>query len=59
MRGLDIRHPNTRLVFCGGTSLSKAYELIERMSEEVDLKVVLDEPKVGGGLPQSKALFVS
>lgn len=31
------------LVFCGGTSLSKAYGLIERMSEDADLKVVLTE----------------
>ena len=29
------------LVFCGGTSLSKAHGLIERMSEDVDLKIVL------------------
>jgi predicted nucleotidyltransferase component of viral defense system len=29
-------------VFCGGTGLSKAHGLIERMSEDVDLKVVLD-----------------
>ena len=32
------------LVFCGGTSLSKAYGLIERMSEDADLKVVLSDP---------------
>lgn len=31
------------LVFCGGTSLSKAHSLIERMSEDADLKVVLTE----------------
>ena len=37
-----LRHPNVTFVFCGGTSLSKAYGLIERMSEDVDLKVVLD-----------------
>lgn len=37
-----------RLVSSGGTSLSKAYGLIERMSEDIDLKVVLDEPKIGG-----------
>ena len=30
-----------RLVFCGGTSLSKAHGLIERMSEDADLKIVL------------------
>jgi predicted nucleotidyltransferase component of viral defense system len=29
------------LVFCGGTSLSKAHGLIERMSEDADLKIVL------------------
>jgi predicted nucleotidyltransferase component of viral defense system len=31
------------LVFCGGTSLSKAHGLIERMSEDADLKLVLTE----------------
>lgn len=31
------------LVFCGGTSLSKAHGLIERMSEDADLKVVLTD----------------
>ncbi len=31
------------LVFCGGTSLSKAHGLIERMSEDADVKVVLNE----------------
>jgi hypothetical protein len=29
-----------RLVFCGGTCLSKAYGILERMSEDVDFKVV-------------------
>lgn len=28
-------------VFCGGTSLSKGYGLIERMSEDIDFKLVL------------------
>lgn len=40
---MSMQFPGTRLVFCGGTSLSKAYRLIERMSEDVDLKIVLDE----------------
>lgn len=31
------------LVLCGGTSLSKAYDLIERMSEVADIKVVLSQ----------------
>ncbi len=29
------------LALCSGTSLSKAYDLIERMSEDADLKIVL------------------
>lgn len=36
----QIEHPAFNLVFCGGTSLSKAYGLIERMSEDLDMKVV-------------------
>jgi len=37
------RHdPGIRLVFSGGTCLSKAYALIDRMSEDIDIKVVLD-----------------
>lgn len=32
-----------RLVFGGGTSLSRAHRLIRRMSEDIDLKIVADE----------------
>ncbi|AJI82595.1 inorganic pyrophosphatase/exopolyphosphatase [Yersinia enterocolitica] len=32
-----------RLVFAGGTCLSKAYNLISRMSEDIDIKVILPE----------------
>jgi hypothetical protein len=32
-----------KLVFCGGTSLSKAHRLIERMSEDIDFKVIVPE----------------
>ncbi|MGB3430700.1 nucleotidyl transferase AbiEii/AbiGii toxin family protein [Achromobacter sp.] len=32
----------TRLVFAGGTCLSKAHGLIERMSEDIDIKVELE-----------------
>lgn len=32
-----------QLVFCGGTCLSKAHGLIERMSEDVDFKLVLPQ----------------
>jgi hypothetical protein len=55
---LEVRHGNfqglkdgqttiddgVRLVFCGGTSLSKAHGVIERMSEDVDIKVMLVDP---------------
>lgn len=37
---MQLEHPDLALVFCGGTSLSKAYGLIARMSEDIDLKVV-------------------
>jgi hypothetical protein len=33
----------TSLVFSGGTCLSKAHDLIQRMSEDIDLKVQLEE----------------
>ncbi|RRW40411.1 nucleotidyl transferase AbiEii/AbiGii toxin family protein [Pseudomonas luteola] len=37
----------TRLVFAGGTCLSKAHSLIERMSEDIDIKVILDDVPEG------------
>lgn len=42
--GLSFEHAT--LVFCGGTSLSKAHGLIERMSEDADIKVVLSPDTV-------------
>lgn len=36
-----LHFEHASLVFCGGTSLSKAHNLIERMSEDADIKVVL------------------
>src|SRR5471032_2028297 len=33
-----------RLVFGGGTALSRAHRLIRRMSEDIDLKIVSDGP---------------
>ena len=35
-----LSHPSFDLVFCGGTCLSKAYGLLDRVSEDVDIKVV-------------------
>lgn len=36
-----ISDDDVSVVFCGGTCLSKAYRLIDRMSEDVDFKVVV------------------
>lgn len=36
--------PPFRLVFGGGTALSRAHRLIRRMSEDIDLKIVSEEP---------------
>jgi predicted nucleotidyltransferase component of viral defense system len=42
--GLSFEYAS--LVFCGGTSLSKAHGLIERMSEDADIKVVVSPDTV-------------
>jgi predicted nucleotidyltransferase component of viral defense system len=34
-----------RPVFSGGTALSRAHRLIRRMSEDIDLKIVSDQPR--------------
>jgi predicted nucleotidyltransferase component of viral defense system len=45
-----IVHEHVNFVFCGGTCLSKAHHIIQRMSEDVDLKVAL---AAGHGLSKS------
>ena len=42
----------THLIFAGGTCLSKAHGLIQRMSEDIDIKVALEEPPDGYRLKQ-------
>ena len=37
----DFNWGEFSIVFCGGTSLSKGYTLIDRMSEDVDFKVIV------------------
>jgi predicted nucleotidyltransferase component of viral defense system len=39
-----------RVVFGGGTALSRAYKLTKRMSEDVDLKIVCDKTQSRGAL---------
>lgn len=36
----NIKSPHFDIVFCGGTCLSKAYGILERMSEDIDFKIV-------------------
>ena len=38
-----VRQDNLHPVFCGGTSLSKGYGLIQRFSEDLDFKLLLPE----------------
>lgn len=45
----------TRMVFSGGTCLAKAHGLIERMSEDIDIKVVLDPVPEGYALPKGQS----
>lgn len=47
------QNPHFRLVFCGGTCLSKAYGILPRMSEDVDFKIV---PSQEGALLSKTAL---
>jgi predicted nucleotidyltransferase component of viral defense system len=44
-----------RLVFGGGTALSRAYRLTKRMSEDVDLKIVCDTNPSRGALRRLRA----
>jgi predicted nucleotidyltransferase component of viral defense system len=39
-----------RLVFGGGTALSRAHRLVRRMSEDIDLRIVGDKPPARGAL---------
>jgi predicted nucleotidyltransferase component of viral defense system len=48
---VNINNPDFDLIFCGGTCLSKAYDLLERVSEDVDIKA---SPKSSGALTNSK-----
>jgi hypothetical protein len=43
IRAADVRP--FRLVFSGGTALSRAHRVIRRVSEDIDLKIVSDEPR--------------
>ncbi|WP_201027289.1 nucleotidyl transferase AbiEii/AbiGii toxin family protein [Burkholderia cenocepacia] len=46
---------HSKLVFSGGTCLSKAHGLIERMSEDIDIKLMLDDVPDGYALPKGQS----
>ena len=48
-----------RLVFSGGTALSRAHRLIRRMSEDIDLKIVSDEPRSRAELRKLRDIVTS
>ena len=47
----SLQHPQFNFVFCGGTCFSKAYGGLDRISEDVDIKVIL---KPGAVLSKSE-----
>lgn len=53
LRGVDSE--GARLVFGGGTSLCRAHRLIERMSEDIDLRIVSDKPLGEGARKRFRA----
>lgn len=48
-----------RLVFSGGTALSRAHRLTRRMSEDIDLKIVSDEPRSRAELRKLRDIVTS
>lgn len=38
-----FQNDNAKIVFCGGTSLAKAHCVMDRMSEDADFKIVLNQ----------------
>lgn len=48
LKNLSTSEYVNKVVFKGGTSLSKAHQLIERFSEDVDLALLLDGTETGG-----------
>ena len=44
----EIQIPDVEIVFTGGTSLSKAYRLIQRFSEDLDFRICSTKPQSKG-----------
>jgi hypothetical protein len=50
---IDMQALALRLVFGGGTALSRAHRLIQRMSEDIDLRMVAENNRPGLGTLRS------
>jgi predicted nucleotidyltransferase component of viral defense system len=46
---VETKALHLRLVFGGGTALSRAHRLIRRMSEDIDLRIVVESNRVSRG----------
>ncbi len=53
---INVNNENYRLIFQGGTSLSKAYNIINRMSEDSDFRVELINNKIASKEQKKKLL---
>ncbi len=52
----EISHGNFQINFTGGTSLSKAYKLLQRFSEDIDFRVIVPDLKNESRSKQRKIL---
>ena len=52
----EISHGNFQIIFTGGTSLSKAYKLLQRFSEDIDFRVIVPDLKNESRSKQRKIL---
>jgi predicted nucleotidyltransferase component of viral defense system len=52
----EVEYAGARLIFGGGTSLCRAHRLIERMSEDIDLRIASSEPLTDGGRRRFRAV---
>ena len=50
LKKLSLIENNVSIVFKGGTSLSKCYDIIDRFSEDIDLAIHFPDKKPGDGL---------
>jgi len=53
---VDVKNDNYKLIFQGGTSLSKAHNIIKRMSEDSDFRIQLINNKISSKEQKRKLL---